>query len=269
MNWVFVLPGPARASRPTSRSRRRPRPRVAPAAGGHRRDLQRRAAEPRLLPRAARRDRLRSGPHPGVHRIARTVVRGLSTEDYEVSKRIAAAPTCIVSRHPTFDVKLRNMLARDPLPDLLVITNKCGKSGSASGFLVPAPVICPVQTGQRRGEGEKGSLLQFDGAHPEINPAAAPRSVAHAAPGAPVRRTGEHAHRRQDDGRDCRRDEEIRGQAVGPPREEQDEAVAGDDATAELTPGTGEHAAEHAPWGRAEGECGSRFRGCDAPRRRP
>jgi 4-amino-4-deoxy-L-arabinose transferase-like glycosyltransferase len=49
----------------------------------------------------------------------------LSTEDYEGIKRITAAPTCVVSRHPTFDVKLRNMLAREPLPDLLVVTNRC------------------------------------------------------------------------------------------------------------------------------------------------
>src|SRR6185503_9724082 len=47
-------------------------------------------------------------------------------------------------------------------------------------------------------------------------------------------------------------DEEIRGQAVGAPREEQNAAVAGDDAAAELTTGTGEHAAEHVPRGGAE-----------------
>ena len=57
-----------------------------------------------------------------------------------------------------------------------------------------------------------------------------------------ARRCGarEHAHCRHDDGRDHRRDEEIRGQAVGAPREEQDEAVTRDDAAAELTSGTGE-----------------------------
>ena len=58
----------------------------------------------------------------------------------------------------------------------------------------------------------------------------------------PARRCGarEHAHGRHDDGRDHRRHEEIRGQAVGAPREEQDEAVAGDDAAAELTTRLGE-----------------------------
>jgi 4-amino-4-deoxy-L-arabinose transferase-like glycosyltransferase len=49
----------------------------------------------------------------------------LSTEDYEFIKKLTPAPTCIISTHPTFDVKLRNILARDPLPDLLVISNHC------------------------------------------------------------------------------------------------------------------------------------------------
>jgi len=49
----------------------------------------------------------------------------LSTDDYDAIRKLTPAPTCIVSTHPTFDVKLRNMLARDPLPDLLVITNRC------------------------------------------------------------------------------------------------------------------------------------------------
>jgi hypothetical protein len=60
-------------------------------------------------------------------------------------------------------------------------------------------------------------------------------------------RRSEHADGRHDDGRDQRRGDEIRGQAVGAPREEQDEAVAGDDAAAELTTGTGEHGTQHAP----------------------
>jgi hypothetical protein len=38
---------------------------------------------------------------------------------------MTSTPTCAVSTHPTFDVKLRNILARDPLPDLLLITNRC------------------------------------------------------------------------------------------------------------------------------------------------
>ena len=49
----------------------------------------------------------------------------LSSEDYDFIRKLTPARTCIVSTHPTFDVKLRNILARDPLPDLLVITNRC------------------------------------------------------------------------------------------------------------------------------------------------
>ena len=86
-----------------------------------------------------------------------------------------------------------------------------------------------------------------------------------------ARRCGarQHAHGRHDDGRDHRRDEEIRGQAVGAPREEQDEAVAGDDAAAELTTGTGEHATRARAGGWRRVRYGCRSRGCDAPRRRP
>jgi hypothetical protein len=70
----------------------------------------------------------------------------------------------------------------------------------------------------------------------------------------PARRCGarQHAHGRHEDGCDHRRDEEIRGEAVGAPREEQDEAVAGGDAAAELTSGTSENRTQHAPGVRAE-----------------
>jgi hypothetical protein len=81
-----------------------------------------------------------------------------------------------------------------------------------------------------------------------------------------ARRCGarQHAHRRHDDGRDHRRDEEIRGQTVGAPREEQDEAVAGDDAAAELTTGTREHAAEYVPGVGAECETDTDLAGARA-----
>ncbi len=49
----------------------------------------------------------------------------LSKTDYEYIQQITSARTCIVSTHPTFDVKLRNILARDPLPELLLVTNRC------------------------------------------------------------------------------------------------------------------------------------------------
>ena len=36
------------------------------------------------------------------------------------------APTCVIDRQPTFDVQAeRTVLAREPLPELLVISNRC------------------------------------------------------------------------------------------------------------------------------------------------
>jgi 4-amino-4-deoxy-L-arabinose transferase-like glycosyltransferase len=49
----------------------------------------------------------------------------LSERDYAGMKPDLAAFTCVLHRVPTFDVKLRNILARDPLPELLLITNHC------------------------------------------------------------------------------------------------------------------------------------------------
>ena len=49
----------------------------------------------------------------------------LSNENYaEIGPRIGVT-TCVIDRRPTFDVKLKNMLNRDLLPELLLITNKC------------------------------------------------------------------------------------------------------------------------------------------------
>jgi len=33
--------------------------------------------------------------------------------------------TCIIDHRPTFEVKLRQVLKRQPLPELLLITNRC------------------------------------------------------------------------------------------------------------------------------------------------
>jgi 4-amino-4-deoxy-L-arabinose transferase-like glycosyltransferase len=50
----------------------------------------------------------------------------MSAENYaELAPRITVR-TCIIDRRPTFDVKLKNMLNRDSLPELLLITNRCG-----------------------------------------------------------------------------------------------------------------------------------------------
>ena len=60
-----------------------------------------------------------------VFRSGRTVYAVLSTDNYrELAARIGV-PTCELERRPTFDVKLRNMIAEKPLPELVLITNKC------------------------------------------------------------------------------------------------------------------------------------------------
>jgi 4-amino-4-deoxy-L-arabinose transferase-like glycosyltransferase len=66
-------------------------------------------------------------PDPFVNALlgARRVYATLSADDYqELSLRIASH-TCIIDRRPTFDVKLKSVLAREPLPELLLITNQC------------------------------------------------------------------------------------------------------------------------------------------------
>jgi uncharacterized membrane protein len=49
----------------------------------------------------------------------------LTATDYEGMKEELAGRTCVLHQVPTFDVKLRNILARQPLPELLLITNRC------------------------------------------------------------------------------------------------------------------------------------------------
>jgi len=49
----------------------------------------------------------------------------LSDDDYTDLRPQIGAHTCILYRHQTFDVKLKNVLARDPLPELLLISNQC------------------------------------------------------------------------------------------------------------------------------------------------
>jgi len=52
----------------------------------------------------------------------------MSAENYaDLAPRIEVR-TCIIDRRPTFDVKLKNMLNRDSLPELVLITNRCGLS---------------------------------------------------------------------------------------------------------------------------------------------
>jgi 4-amino-4-deoxy-L-arabinose transferase-like glycosyltransferase len=54
----------------------------------------------------------------------RTVYAILTEANY-AAMAPALPPACVIDRRPTFDVKLKNVLARAPLPDLVLITNKC------------------------------------------------------------------------------------------------------------------------------------------------
>jgi hypothetical protein len=58
-------------------------------------------------------------------RSGRTVYAVLSDDNYEAVKKQIGVPTCVLDRRPTFDVRLKNMLAEQPLPELLLITNRC------------------------------------------------------------------------------------------------------------------------------------------------
>jgi 4-amino-4-deoxy-L-arabinose transferase-like glycosyltransferase len=55
----------------------------------------------------------------------RRVYAVLSADDYAALAPQIGARTCIIDRRPTFEVKLRQVLARQPLPELLLITNRC------------------------------------------------------------------------------------------------------------------------------------------------
>jgi len=55
----------------------------------------------------------------------RRVYAVLSSDDYLALRPAIGARTCIIERHQTFDVRLRTVLARQPLPELLLITNRC------------------------------------------------------------------------------------------------------------------------------------------------
>lgn len=53
----------------------------------------------------------------------RRVYAMLSDEDYEALTPAIGSRTCVVARRETFEVKLKSVLAREPLPALLLITN--------------------------------------------------------------------------------------------------------------------------------------------------
>jgi hypothetical protein len=49
----------------------------------------------------------------------------LTLGDYEMLRAQIRRPTCVIDRRPTFDVRLKNVLSREPPPQLLLITNEC------------------------------------------------------------------------------------------------------------------------------------------------
>jgi 4-amino-4-deoxy-L-arabinose transferase-like glycosyltransferase len=55
----------------------------------------------------------------------RRVYAVLSADDYADLRPLIGARTCVLDRRPTFDVRLRNVLSRQPLPELFLITNDC------------------------------------------------------------------------------------------------------------------------------------------------
>ena len=50
----------------------------------------------------------------------------VSARDYEGMRTSLEGRACVLHRVPTFDVKLKNIIAREPLPELLLLTNRCG-----------------------------------------------------------------------------------------------------------------------------------------------
>jgi hypothetical protein len=60
----------------------------------------------------------------------RRVFAVLSAGDYDEIAREAGVPTCVLDRRPTVNIKLKAVLARDPLPEVLLITNRCTQPSS-------------------------------------------------------------------------------------------------------------------------------------------
>jgi 4-amino-4-deoxy-L-arabinose transferase-like glycosyltransferase len=65
------------------------------------------------------------GPFVAAMRSGRRVYAVLSADDYAALAPQLAGGTCVIEHRPTFEVKLRQVLKRQPLPELLLITNRC------------------------------------------------------------------------------------------------------------------------------------------------
>jgi 4-amino-4-deoxy-L-arabinose transferase-like glycosyltransferase len=66
------------------------------------------------------------GPFLDHLRGPRTVYAVLSAGDYARLQAEIGATTCVIARRPDVNVKLKDVLAREPLPEVLLITNRCG-----------------------------------------------------------------------------------------------------------------------------------------------
>ena len=55
----------------------------------------------------------------------RQVFAVVSASDYAELGPVAGVTTCVLDRRPTVNIKLKAVLARDPLPEVLLITNRC------------------------------------------------------------------------------------------------------------------------------------------------
>jgi hypothetical protein len=49
----------------------------------------------------------------------------MSSDDFERFTEGSPRSLCVIERRPTFDVRLSNVLAREPLPELVLVTNDC------------------------------------------------------------------------------------------------------------------------------------------------
>ena len=56
----------------------------------------------------------------------RPVYAVLSRDNYTALADALGGTTCVIERRPTFDVKLKNVLSREPVPELVLVTNRCG-----------------------------------------------------------------------------------------------------------------------------------------------
>ncbi len=65
------------------------------------------------------------GPFIETLRTAEPVYAVLSASDYALLLPEIGVATCVLDRRPTVNVKLKNVLARDPLPEVILITNQC------------------------------------------------------------------------------------------------------------------------------------------------